>query len=58
MMERMEPMTYILDAQSRKLKNSDKWDNSLGVEDFLAATQHESLKELKQVSFCWRQEHG
>ncbi len=49
MMELMEPTTYILDAQSTKLKDSDKWKNSLGVEDFLAATQHKSLQELKQV---------
>ena len=50
MMELMEPITYILDPQSTKLKDSDKWKNSLGVEDFLAATQHKSLQELKQVS--------
>jgi len=50
MMELMEPTTYILDAQSTKLKDSDKWKNGLGVEDFLAATQHKSLQELKQVS--------
>ena len=50
MMELMEPTTYILDPQSTKLKDSDKWKNSLGVEDFLAATQHKSLQELKQVS--------
>lgn len=50
MMELMEPMTYILDVQSRKLKDSHKWNNRLGIEDFLAATQHESLQRLKQVS--------
>lgn len=50
MMELMEPTTYILDAQSTKLKHSDTWKNSLGVEDFLAATQHKSLQELKLVS--------
>lgn len=50
MMELMEPTTYILDAQSTKLKDSDKWKNSLRVEDFLAVTQHKSLQELKQVS--------
>ena len=50
MMELMEPMTYILDAQSRKLKDSDKWKNGLGIEDFLAATRHKSLRELKEVS--------
>ena len=50
MMEMMEPTTYILDTQSTKLKDSDKWKNSLGVKDFLAATQHKSLQELKQVS--------
>ena len=50
MMELMEPMTYILDAQSRKLKDSDKWKNSLGIEDFLVATCHKSLQELKEVS--------
>jgi len=49
MMELMEPTTYILDAQSTKLKDPDKWKNSLGVEDFLAATHHKSLQELKQV---------
>ena len=49
MMELMEPTTYILDAQSTKLKDSDKWKNTLGVEDFLVATQHKSLQELKQV---------
>ncbi len=49
MMELMEPTTYILDAQSTKLKDSDRWKNSLGVEDFLAATQYKSLQELKQV---------
>ncbi len=49
MMELMEPTTYILDAQSTKLKDSDRWKNSLGVEDFLAATQHKSLPELIQV---------
>lgn len=49
MMELMEPTTYILDAQSTKLKDSDRWKNSLGIEDFLAATQHKSLKELKEV---------
>ena len=47
MMELMEPTTYILDPQSTKLKDSDKWKNSLGVEDFLAATQRKSLQELK-----------
>lgn len=51
MMELMEPTTYILDAQSRKLKDSDKWINSLGIEDFLAATCHKTLQELKKVSF-------
>ncbi len=50
MMELIEPTTYILDPQSTKLKDPDKWKNSLGVEDFLAATQHKSLQELKQVS--------
>ena len=50
MMKLMEPTTYILDAQSTKLKDLDKWKNSLGVEDFLAATQSKSLQELKQVS--------
>ncbi len=50
MMELMEPTTYILDPQSTKLKDSDKWKNSLEVEDFLAATQHKSLQELKQVN--------
>ena len=49
MMELMEPTIYILDAQSTKLKDLDKWKNSLGVEDFLAATQSKSLQELKQV---------
>lgn len=49
-MKLMKPTTYILDAQSTKLKNSDKWKNSLKVEDFLAATQHKSLQELKQIS--------
>ena len=50
MMELMEPLTYILDAQSRKLKDTDKWKNSLGIEDFLAATCHKSLHELKEVN--------
>ena len=50
MMELMEPTTYILDSQSTELKDADKWKNSLGVEDFLAATQSQSLQELKQVS--------
>ena len=50
MMELMEPTTYILNAQSTKLKNLDKWKNSLGVEDFLAVTQSKFLQELKQVS--------
>ncbi|KAL9631870.1 MAG: hypothetical protein Q9164_005656 [Protoblastenia rupestris] len=50
MMELMEPTTYILDLQSGKLKDSDKWKNSLGIEDSLAATQSKSLQELKQVN--------
>lgn len=50
MMEMMELTTYILDAQSTKLKDSDKWKTSFGMEDFLAATQHQSLQELKQVN--------
>ena len=49
-MELMEPTIYILDPQSRKLKNSHKWNNNLGIEDFLKETQHKSLQELKQVS--------
>ena len=43
--------TYILDLSAMKLKNSDKWKNSLEIKDFLAATQHESLKELKKHDF-------
>lgn len=50
MMELMEPTTYILDARSTKLKDVDKWKDGLGIEDFLAATQHRSLQELKEVS--------
>lgn len=34
MMELMESMTYILDAQSRKLKNADEWKDGLGRENF------------------------
>ncbi len=49
-MELMEPMTYILDAGSTKLKDADKWKDGLGIEDFLAATQCKSLRELKEVS--------
>ena len=49
-MKLMDPDTYILDPQFRKLKNSDKWNNYLRIEDFLEATQHKSLQELKQVS--------
>ena len=37
-------------APGQRLTAPDKWKNSLGVEDFLAATQHRSLQELKQVS--------
>ncbi|MCJ1422777.1 hypothetical protein MMC29_000657 [Sticta canariensis] len=58
MMELMEPTTYILDPQSTKLKDSDKWKNSLGVEDFLAATQHKSLQELKQHDFLPQEPFG
>lgn len=38
MMELMEPITYILDAGSTKLKDADKWKDGLRIEDFLAAT--------------------
>jgi len=51
MMELMEPTTYILDPSAIKLKDPDKWENRLGVEDFLTATQHGSLKELKEHGF-------
>jgi len=50
MMELMEPMTYILDAGSTRLKDADKWKDGLGIEEFLAATQYKSLQELKEVS--------
>ena len=51
MMELMKPTTYILDPSAMKLKNPDNWENRLGIEDFLTATQHGSLKELKKHGF-------
>jgi len=45
-MELMEPIIYILDAGSTKLKDADKWKDGLRIEDFLVVTQYKSLREL------------
>lgn len=50
MMEIMEPTTYILDPGSTELRDPGKWKEGRGIQDFLKATQHQSLKDLKKVS--------
>jgi hypothetical protein len=48
-MELMEPETYVRDVNAVELQFPGKWDNSSGIEDFLRATQKNSLRELKKV---------
>jgi len=50
MVELMEPTTSILNPSSTVLKNPEKWRDELGIKDFLAATQRDSLTQLKTVS--------
>ena len=50
MIDLMEPATSILDPSSTVLKEPQKWRDELGIKDFLAATQHSSLAQLKSVS--------
>jgi len=53
-MELMEPETFILKPRSAVLKNADAWKDGFGIKDFLAATQHDTLEILKNVSFRTR----
>ena len=50
MVELMEPTTSILNPSSTVLKTPEKWRDELGIKDFLAATQRDSLAQLKTVS--------
>ena len=50
MMELMEPTTFILEPGSVALANPTRWQSNTDIEDFLAATQSKTLKELKKVS--------
>jgi hypothetical protein len=50
MMELMEPATYILDPHSTELQYPERWSDGSGIKEFLKATKHQSLEELKNVS--------
>lgn len=51
MVELMEPATSILDPSSTVLEEPDKWRDEVGIKDFLAATQRDSLSRLKEHLF-------
>ncbi len=51
MMKLMKLETYLLDSHFIELKNVEKWEENLGIRDFLIATQNKSLNDLKKVSY-------